>query len=157
MAMNTDSILRIVRDPVWQFIGVVLAALGLAVPLIWRSLRSPAKQEQSWTPAPIVSHSRHKRRRADGVLVANISSDFLNQFPVRVGDLAAHVDCLYTPENFGASDWLAVFQRLVQEGYLTPVKPVRRLGLDTLVSHGPQIQSHLEITRRNRREIEGLD
>ena len=124
----------ILRDPVWQFVGVFIAALSTGGSIIlWMIRRNRDRNAicedeiigrlKEYIPQGNATYfGKHKKRKSDGILLANLSSDFLNQFPIPVAVLAAHLDCLYTPENFGASDWLSVFRRLSIEGYLFQLK-----------------------------------
>lgn len=159
------------RDPVWQFVGVLVTLVAAAIPaFVWvmRRRRPPTHAEQqaalrdvySRYPGPAMpDRGKHKKRKSDGILVANISSDFLNQFPVPVGALAAHVDRTYTPENFGSSDWLSVFRRIAAEGYLVVVDGTAacRLMLATPVNPGPKMTAWLSSSAARKRSIMGLD
>jgi len=120
-----DTIAGLLRDPVWQFVGAAITLVALILTLLHG--RRTRKQEQA-TKASVGSfrvdrgYGRHKLRKNDGILYANISSDFFGQFPAPIATLAKHLDRLYTPENFGHSDWLEVFKRMIddQGGVLHP-------------------------------------
>jgi hypothetical protein len=103
--------------------------------------------------------TKNKKRQDDGILLANVAFDFLNQFPLPVAVLAEHVDRIYTPENFGASDWLTVFRRLTEDGCFTPVRErsARRIGLESLLNPGPKLASLLQIAIHTKRGVAGLD
>jgi hypothetical protein len=161
------------RDPIWQFIGVVVAIAAIAIPYI--QLRRKRKKEDhshrtkegppsvnSLQTEKVIStqyYSKHKGRKPDGILVANISSDFLNQFPASIEVRGKHLDRIYTPENFGASNWLDVFRRFTKEEYFTTTKKIslKRMSYDTLLNPGPKLYPHLEGAKRIRRSIIGVD
>ena len=161
----------LLRDQIWQFVGVIVAILTAAVPAglwLFRRRKVERKQtQQEYVIAELKRHrigsvpdyGKHKKRKKDGILLANISSDFLNQFPVPIGVLAAHLDRIYTPENFGASDWLTVFRRLTLEEYFVSAdgSSPRRLKIETPLNSGPQMESWLTASASAKRSIAGLD
>jgi hypothetical protein len=143
-------------------LGIVQIRLqGIPDHLIPVLIRRRVSNESSDTEINVVGarYERHKKRKSDGILIANISLDFLNQFPVSIRILARHVNQIYTPENFGSADWLDVFKRLANEGYFipTPETPIDKISLATVVNPGPKLYSHLESTKMLRRSIMGLD
>lgn len=163
--------MEFLRDPIWQFIGVVLTALVALPPVvIWlrRKRNAAATRERD---AEIIAHlsknqmtsrrgyEKHKKRKGDGILLGNLSSDFLNQFPVPLGVLAAHLDRIYTPENFGATDWVTVFRRLAAEGYFVAADGSlpEKLQIDTGLDSGPKLGGWLKMAAQTRRSIQGLD
>jgi len=122
--------LDLLRDPVWQFIGVVLALATCCVPIIWKKIRMRTtyridnKKDMIPNSHGLISidasakyYPKHKKLKSDGILLGNISSDYLNQFPVSIKEMAAHLDMIYTPENFGGKNWLDVFKRFIKDGY----------------------------------------
>jgi hypothetical protein len=160
------------RDPIWQFVGVVVAILALGVAgVAWLLRRRPAaasrgrneeiiNQMKQHLPTGTLSNSgKHKKRKEDGILLANLSLDFLNQFPLPVAVLAAHLDRIYTPENFGGSDWLTVFRRLTGEGFFETAdgRSPRRIGVESLLNPGQKFQSWLRSASQMKRRIAGLD
>ncbi len=158
----------VLRDPIWQFLGVVAAVVMALVPLLLQRIRRrrsgagsrvAAARQGGVAVARDSGPGKHKKRKADGILFANVSSDFLNQFPIAVRVLAAHLDRLYTPENFGGSNWLLVFCRLAAEGYFQPAdgKSPKRLKLDSFVNPGPRLESWLRDSARAKRSIAGWD
>lgn len=161
----------ILRDPVWQFVGVLIAALSAGGSAILWMIQKNQKGKVSsedeiierlkqHMPLGNISPSgKHKKRKDDGILLANLSSDFLNQFPVRMGVLAAQLDCLYTPENFGSSDWLGVFRRLSSEGYFVPVggQSPERITVESQLDAGPKMQTWIRLSIESKRRIAGLD
>jgi hypothetical protein len=157
-----DTIAGLLRDPVWQFVGSAIALVALIWTLLQR--RRTRKQEQA-TKASVGSFSvdrgygRHKIRKDDGILHANISSDFFGQFPAPIAALAKHLDRIYTPENFGHSDWLEVFKRMIKEEYFIPEPQcsLRRVTYNTQVNAGPRLQPYLRQTAQMRKRIMGLD
>jgi len=161
--------MNLLRDPLWQFVGVVIAIFAAAIPIVASTKRRKVtkRNEEQATPSernpqvprPATDNARHKKRKPDGVLAANISSDFLNQFPSAIGTLASHLDRPYTPENFGSSDWLSVFRRLILEGYFSPTDGTRpsRITLETPVRPGPKLVPWLEGSAAMKRRILGLD
>jgi hypothetical protein len=160
----------ILRDPIWQSIGVFVALLtGLVPAVAWYIRRLSATSEKSQHDAIIAElkrhqaqrvgfNAKHKKRKTDGILLANISSDFLNQFPIPMGVMAVHLDLLYTPENFGAPDWIVVFRRLAMEGCFVPVdgSSPKRLKIDTLVNPGPKLEHWLQDAAELKSRIAGL-
>ena len=165
--LNTEFL----RDPIWQFIGVVVAVLIGGVPgVLWlmRRRRATAVSRHEEIIAELKKHlptgglpgvAKHKKRKSDGILLANLSSDFVNQFPVPVGILAAHLDQFYTPENFGASDWLTVFRRLTEENYFQPLheRSARRIGLESKLNPGPKLEKWLRASIERKRDVAGLN
>jgi hypothetical protein len=163
--------LNLLRDPVWQFVGVAIAVVAAAVPIVLAITRrrrsmTPGEEQAALRERYAPSHgpgggthSRHKGRRRDGILFANISSDFLNRFPLPVGILVAHLDRLYTPENFGSSDWQSVFRRVAAEGYFVTADGTRssRITLETPVGPGPKMSHWLSLAASIKREVLGLD
>jgi hypothetical protein len=161
---------NVLRDPIWQFVGVVVA-LGIAAVSVvpWRRRkRHQDAQRQAEVAAALRAHQnelpaqpgygKHKKRKDDGNLFANISLDFLNQLPQPLGVLAAHLDRTYTPENFGAQDWLSVFQRLIGEGFFRPIaNQPRRLTLLTQLEPGPALEKWTRLAASLRRSIHGLN
>ncbi len=154
----------ILRDPLWQFVGVVIALVTILIPIIQSYRKRKAQRSASVDLHALLSvsargYEKHKKRKSDGILVANISSDFLNQFPVKIGVLAKHLDSTYTPENFGHSNWLDVFKRLIKEEYFLPTKkvPMKRISFETEVNPGLKLEPHFESTRKLRRSIQGLE
>jgi hypothetical protein len=160
------------RDPIWQFVGVVVAVLALGVPgLVWLLRRRSAaasrqrneeiinQMKQHWPAGTQFNSGKHKKRKKDGILLANLSSDFLNQFPLPVAVLAAHLDWLYTPENFGGPDWLTVFRRLTAEGYFETAdgRSPRRITIESLLNPGHKSQSWFRDASQLKRRIAGLD
>jgi hypothetical protein len=152
-------------------IGVVVALLTAFVPLaFWFIRRRRPAIDRSQQEASIEelkkhagairsSYGKHKKRKKDGILVANISSDFLNQFPVPVGVMAAHLDAIYTPENFGAGDWISIFRRLTAEGYFVTAdgSSPKRMKMNTPLNSGPKLESRLKSSAAVKRSIAGLD
>ena len=160
------------RDPIWQFVGVVVAVLAVGVPgLVWLLRRRSAaasrqrneeiiNQMKHHLPAGTLSnYGKHKKRKEDGILLADLSLDFLNQFPLPVAVLAAHLNCIYTPENFGGSDWLTVFRRLTAAGYFETAdgRSPRRITIESLLNPGHKFQSWLRSASQLKRSIAGLD
>jgi hypothetical protein len=159
------------RDPIWQFVGVVVAVLAAGGPgLVWlfrRRARADASRDAEII-AQLKAHvgsgfsgsnTKHKKRKSDGILIANLSSDFLNQFPMPVAVLAAHLDHIYTPENFGASDWLGVFRRFTSEGYFEPTdgRSPGRITVESTLNPGPKMQHWLKMSAQSNRSIAGLE
>lgn len=104
-----------IRDPAWQFVGVIITLISMICSAIsWHlgqrklSRKTEAeiiqKLKSRMYTVSVSSAGKHKKRKDDGVLLSNLSSDFFNQFPLTVAVLSAHLDRIYTPENFGASD-----------------------------------------------------
>lgn len=161
----------LLRDSMWQFVGVVVAVItAVASGIVWllSRRRSRGRSRNEEVIAELKRHlldgaspgfARHKKRKNDGILLANISSDFLNQFPVPVAVMAAHLDRLYTPENFGEPDWLGVFRRLTMERYFTPVRErsPKRITVESLLNPGPLLESWLRPSAAAKRRIAGLD
>lgn len=169
-----ETILQVARDPIWQFIGAFIGAIALIIGIIEsrkRQARPHASQKRLPSDSKLSSDNnlpgvdiartyyRHKKRKPDGILFANISSDFLNQFPVSIEALQNHVDRIYTPENFGEISWLAVFKRLIKEDYLKPLGGtfLHNITLRRLVNPGPKLDHWLRDTMKVRREILGLE
>jgi len=164
--------MEVLRDPIWQFVGVVVAILAVGVPgLAWLLRRRSAaasrrrneeiisQMKQHLPTGTLSSFRKHKKRKEDGVLLANLSLDFLNQFPLPVAVLAAHLDRVYTPENFGGSDWLTVFRRLTAEGFFETVdgRSPRRITVESLLNPGQKFQSWLRSASQLKREVAGLE
>jgi hypothetical protein len=161
--------MSILRDPVWQFVGVLIAVLTVLIPVIVKSLKRRSSESRAHHPTDSVigpsggggsrRYEKHKKRKPDGILLGNISSDFFNQFPASVQDMVNNLDSLYTPENFGGSDWLSVFRRFTKEDYFVSAdgKSVRRIGYQSMLNPGPKLDSWLRDTGRVRRQILGIE
>lgn len=159
-----------IRDPAWQFVGVIITLISMICSAIaWHlgqrklSRKTEAELIQKLKArmhvVSVGSAGKHKKRKDDGVLLGNLSSDFFNQFPLPIAVLAAHLDRIYTPENFGASDWLVVFKRLCNEGFFVPANTgsPKRLRLESEINTGPKFQKWHETVAKMKRSIQGLE
>jgi len=164
--------MNILRDPIWQFVGVIVTILIAIVPvIIWRlrHKKAEALTHQQQIIAELkahidrghhsIRHQKHKKRQGDGLLLGNLSFDFFNQFPVPIGVLAAHLDQIYTPENFGADNWLAVFRRLASEGYFESAdgSSWKRVRLNTPLILGGKMEHWVKIAADIKRTVAGLE
>lgn len=159
--------MEFLRDPIWQFVGAAIAGvtcLMSAAAYLWNRRKETNRKSVAAPVRMLVPsigsnpYPKHKKRKDDRIILANLSSDFFNQFPVTVEELSMHVDRIYTPENFGASDWLSVFKRLASEGFFVAANDVRpnRITKRTELRPGEKLEPWLQGTARMKSEILGL-
>jgi hypothetical protein len=98
-------------------------------------------------------------RPDDGLLMVGIAADFLYKFPVTIGALAANRGKSYTPENFGADNWLDVFKRLIRDEYFkfATETAMESISLETKVLPGPRFEPYYTLAKQSYRRRQGLD